>query len=195
MNEHLTARLLANCTNYIRDKGGPHIGSLLQSAGCFQPSSLEMLWHDDDENWSVYYKAYRALRFLEDALCRRSSLRYSVPDERTFSTLKVITENMADLLAQSFVLDTPKYPSSVIYVGLANLTVNLLPDSDLDGCILLGFIVELAISLGESPVLIRALEGMTKSEPSKETVLEVITAHATGRLGRLTMVENEECVV
>lgn len=195
MGKHLTARLLANCTNYIRDMGGPKIGALLQSASCFQPSSLEMLWEDDDEKFDVYYKAYRALRSLEDALCRRSSRTYSVPDERTFSTLKVLTENMADLLAQSFVLDTPKYPSSVIYVGLANLTVNLLPDSDLDGCILLGFIVELAISLGESPVLIRALEGMTKSERSKETVLEVITAHATGRMLQLTVVEYEECDV
>lgn len=191
----LTKRVSAKCIDFLRGYGGPHIGRLLQSARCFESSYLEMLWQDDDEKWDVYYQAYRALRSLEDALCRRSYRRYSVPSERTFGTLKVLTENMADLLTQSFILCKTQNASSVIHLGLANLTVNLLPDSDLDCCILMSFLGELANILGESPVLIRALEGMTKSERSKETVLEVITAHATGRMLQLTVVEYEECDV
>jgi hypothetical protein len=183
MGQHLTDRLSANCTNFIRALGGPHIGALLQSAGCFDPESLELLWVDDEEAWDLYFKAYRFVRSLEDELCRRSSHPYSVPDERTFTTLQALTENMAELLAQSFVLDTPQHPSSLIHVGLAKLTLDLFENSDLDSCILLGFIVELAVSLGESKVLVTALEGMKKSgPPPKEMVLEVIAAHATGRL-------------
>lgn len=193
MRQHLTDRLSANLTNFVRAVGGPHIGALLQSAGCFDPESLESLWVDDEEGWDTYFKAHRVVRSLEDELCSRSSHAYSVPDERTFRTLVALTENMADLLAQSFVLDT-QYPSSLIHVGLAKLTLDLLEDSDLDSCILLGFIVELAVSLGESQKLVRALEAMTPSGPSKEMVIETITAHATGRLEPLTVVGHEECV-
>ena len=151
---------------------------------------------DDEETWDLYFKAIRVVRSLKDELCRRSGHPYSVPAESTFRTLVKLTENMADILAQSFVLDTPQYPSSLIHLGLAKLTVNLLSDSNLDTHILLGFIIELAYSLGESPVLVRALEGMKKSgPPSKEMVLEVITAHATGRMLQLTVVEHEEVVV
>ena len=59
--------------------------------------------------------------------------------------------------------------------------MDLLEDSDLDSCILLGFIVEL-VSVGESQKLVRALEAMKPSGPSKEMAIETITAHATGRL-------------
>jgi hypothetical protein len=192
---NLKHRLSSNCTDFIRAAGGPHIGALLKSAGCFDPPTLDVLWSEDDECWEAWFEAYRSVLSLEEALCRRSHHRYSVPTERTFCTLKALTEYMSDLLVQSFVLKTPKYPATVVHVGLANLTVGLLAESDLDRCILLEFMVELAISLGESPVLIRALEGMAKSEPSKEVVLEVITAHATGPLGRLTVVEHGEVVV
>ena len=194
MGQHLTDRLSANCTNFIRAVGGPHIGALLISAGCFDPESLESLWVDDEDGWDLYFKAHRVVRSLEDELCRRSSHAYSVPDERTFRTLVALTENMADLLAQSFVLDT-QYPSSLIHVGLAKLTLDLLENSDLDSCILLGFIVELAVSLGECQKLVRALEAMKPSAPSKEMVIETITAHATGRLEPLTVVGHEEVVV
>ena len=194
MGQHLTDRLSLNCINYVRAVGGPHIGALLHSAGCFESESLESLWVDDEEGWDLYFKAHRVVRSLEDALCSRSSHAYSVPDERTFRTLVALTEYMADLLAQSFVLDS-QYPSSLIHVGLAKLTLDLLEDSDLDSCILLGFIVELAVSVGESQKLVRALEAMKPSGPSKEMVIETITAHATGRLEPLTVVGHEEVMV
>ena len=193
VRQHLTDRLSMNTVNFVRAVGGPHIGSLLRSVECFEPASLETLWEDDDGKWDVFFDAYHAVRALEDALCMRSHHPYAVPTERTFRTLQALTENMASLLVQSFALDT-KYPSSIVHVGLANLTLNLLADSDLDSSILLGFIVELSISLGESPMLVRELERMKKSEPTKEMVLDVITVHATGHLGRLTIIEHEEVV-
>lgn len=191
---NLKHRLSSNCTDFIRAAGGPHIGALLQSAGCFDPPTLDVLWSEDDECWETWFEAYRSVRSLEEALCRRSQHQYSVPTERTFCTLKALATNMADLLAQSFVLDTPKYPATIIHVGLAKLTLDLLEDSVLDSCILLGFIVELAVSLGESQKLVRALEAMKPSGPSKEMVIETITAHATGRLEPLTVVGHEEVV-
>lgn len=193
MRDRLTDRLSMNTVNFVRAVGGSHIGPLLQSAGCFEPESLESLWVDDEEGWEIYFKAHRVVRSLEDELCSRSSHAYSVPDERTFRTLAAITEHMADLLAQSFVLDS-QYPSSLIHVGLAKLTLDLLEDSELDACILVGFIVELAVSLGESKNLVRALEAIKPSGPSKEMVIETITNHATGRLEPLTVVGHEEVV-
>ena len=193
MGQHLTDRLSLNCINYVRAIGGPHIGALLHSAGCFDPESLESLWVDDEEGWDLYFKAHRVVRSLEDALCSRSSHAYSVPDERTFRTLVALTENMADL-SPSPSSSTP-VPIFADSFGLAKLTLDLLEDSDLDSCILLGFIVELAVSVGESQKLVRALEAMKPSGPSKEMVIETITAHATGRLEPLTVVGHEEVVV
>jgi hypothetical protein len=186
-------RISTDLTNFLRAAGGPFIGAMLSSAGCFDRLLLEQMWSEDDDDWDLYFKANRAVRGFKDVMSRRSVHSYALPSERAFKTLKLITEFASDFLIQSFLMSEPQNTSSMINLALAKEMLPLIDQNDLDQGIIMGLLIELAILMRESPALIRDLEKLqTMTKTSTQSVLDVIGTHSTGPMNRLTTLEYEE---
>jgi hypothetical protein len=187
-------RIASNLKTYIRSVGGPSVGGMLACTGCYDPASLDALWSDDQDDFETYFNAYRAIQELQASLSSRSQMRYFAPSEKVFTTLKVITENMANSLALSFLLEDSCNIRKIVHLGLASKTVDLLDEADLDRRIVMEFLVECAIALRESTELVRVLESMVAKNLSKEDVMDAVATHANGCMLRLIEVTCQELV-
>ena len=186
--------IATNITDFIRARGGNFIGAMLSAAGCFDSPFLDQLWNEDADGWDVFFDAWCDLNKLQDCLMRRDLQRYSVPSEITFSTLKALTMVMSDMIAQTAMLQNQSGVRTLLHLGLGNQVIALLSDSDLDCSLLVEFFAEIAVALGDSTNVVRALQSMAKMNPSKHDVMDAVCTYANGRLLRLTEVNSQECV-
>ena len=187
-------RIAANITDLIRARGGPFVGSMLSAAGCFDCPCLDQLWNEDADGWDLFFDAWCEVNRLQDCLMRRDLHRYSVPSELTFSTLQALTIAMSDLVAQTAMLENQGGVRTLVHVGLGKLALELLLEDDLDRSLLVDFLAEIAVALGDSTNVVRALQSLAKMNPSKQDVMDAVRTHATGRMLRLTEVNLLELV-